>query len=146
MKKMTKPKPITRTSLDYNECADYIDKKYKIKQRDYLGKFAYYDTAKKETIKKFKDDSWYNIIPADMNEQQKAASDYYDDLLKKHQPKYLDFWHWVVDNYEIHNGCYITFSRETYDAIKEDWVKTIYGYYLTEFENKNGEIDFRVEW
>ena len=56
-----------------------------------------------------------------------------------------DFWHWVVENYEIHNGCYLTFSYDKIPEIQEDWAKTIYKYYLTEF-SENGEVTFWVWW
>jgi hypothetical protein len=59
---------------------------------------------------------------------------------------YQDFWHWVVGNYQIHNGCYVTFTKEVLDEIQEDWVKTIYSYYLHEFALDKNEVTFYVEW
>ena len=62
---------------------------------------------------------------------------------------YQDFWHWVVDHNDISNGCLITFSRETLnnpDFDGDQWVKTIYGYYLTEFADDNGELLMWVWW
>lgn len=68
--------------------------------------------------------------------------------------EYLDFWHWVVDNYEIHNGCFIEFSNEDYDQIEKDWVKEIYSHYMDEFcPDKNWKtnecrvgVEFYVSW
>ena len=34
---MKKPKPQTKTALDYSDCMKYIDEKYGIKNRDYAG-------------------------------------------------------------------------------------------------------------
>jgi hypothetical protein len=58
---------------------------------------------------------------------------------------YLDFWHWVIANYEIHNGCFITFSEDMLPEIQEDWIRTIYGHYLTEFA-KEGELEMYISW
>lgn len=46
---------------------------------------------------------------------------------------YLDFWHWVVENYDIHNGCYITFHSERFEEIGENkgWIKEIYKTYIS---------------
>lgn len=59
---------------------------------------------------------------------------------------YLDFWHWVIDRHEIHNGCFLTFSKEELDEIDEDWVKTIYSYYIEEFADDKGELEMYVWW
>lgn len=59
---------------------------------------------------------------------------------------YQDFWCWVVDRYEIHNGCYLTFTREELEWIKEDWVKEIYTYYIDEFADENGDLEMYVWW
>ncbi len=62
---------------------------------------------------------------------------------------YLDFWHWVVDNYDIHNGCYITFSSDRLEEICEEkngWIKEIYKRYIDEFADKNGELLMYVWW
>lgn len=70
---------------------------------------------------------------------------------------YQDFWHWVTEVYDIHNGCNITFSQETLDSYKpvegeptdgcmEDWQIKIYQDYLNEFADENGEINFYVWW
>lgn len=58
--------------------------------------------------------------------------------------EYMDFWHWVLNNYEVHNGCFITFTKEIYESINEEWIKTIYGWFL-EFADE-GEVEFYVTW
>jgi hypothetical protein len=64
---------------------------------------------------------------------------------------YRDFWHWILDRHEIHNGCYIEFSKYDLDMYKEygdinDWEAKIYQDYLNEFADENGEINFYVWW
>lgn len=59
---------------------------------------------------------------------------------------YLDFWHWVIERYEIHNGCYITFDKSELDDIEKDWIKEIYSHYLDEFADDNGELEMYVWW
>ena len=63
---------------------------------------------------------------------------------------YQDFWHWVVETYQIHNGCFVTFSRDA-DALRElptdkQWVREIYQRYLDEFADEDGELLMFVEW
>ena len=61
--------------------------------------------------------------------------------------EYLDFWHWVIDHYEIHNGCFITFCEDAMDYTEEEeWIKTIYGYYIEEFADENGDLEMYVSW
>ncbi len=62
---------------------------------------------------------------------------------------YLDFWHWVIENYNPHNGCFMTFSYAalSYDyAEHPEWVRTIYRNYLDEFANEPGELKMFVQW
>ena len=147
---MTKPKVKTKKYLDYNECRNFLEEKYEYKERDYLGKFKYQSECLKEVNAKF-GKSWYNTRPAEFTEEQKQANDLYNELMNN-GPEYKDFWHWVCDHYEIHNGCFITFSQETLDSYEghddgmPEWVKTIYGYYLKEFADENGEVEMYVSW
>jgi hypothetical protein len=63
--------------------------------------------------------------------------------------KYLDFWHWITDNFDIHNGSYFLFSKDdlnNYRKSEPEWVKRIYNDFLTEFADENGEIEFYVWW
>jgi hypothetical protein len=63
---------------------------------------------------------------------------------------YLNFWHWVIDNYEISNGCFITFNKEVLEngSFREDqkWAKEIYKLYIDEFADKDGELEMYVWW
>lgn len=58
---------------------------------------------------------------------------------------YLDFWHWIIANNEVSNGCFIDFTKGVLDEIQENWVKTIYKYYLDEFA-ENGKLKMFVSW
>jgi hypothetical protein len=107
-KKLTKPQLQTKTFYNYNDCRNYLEKKYGYDERDY---------AKKFQGKKVHDDK-----------------------------PYLDFWHWVIDHNEVHNGCFISFERGTLEYITEEWVKEIYTHYLDEFADEKGEIVFYVWW
>lgn len=60
--------------------------------------------------------------------------------------EYLDFWHWVLDRHTIHNGCYVTFSKEELDEIDKEWVREIYSHYIEEFADDNGELELYVWW
>lgn len=60
--------------------------------------------------------------------------------------EYLDFWHWVVENHEIHNGCYVVFGRNRELQNDPAWVKKIYSRYLDEFADENGELEMYVWW
>lgn len=60
---------------------------------------------------------------------------------------YLDFWHWVVENYDVRNGCFITFTRERLEeGGMEDWVREIYTRYLDEFADEKGELEMWCWW
>lgn len=59
---------------------------------------------------------------------------------------YLDFWHWVIENYDINNGCYITFHKDTLEEIEPAWIKEIYSHYIEEFADESGELVMWVEW
>jgi hypothetical protein len=105
---MEKPIKKKREYYDYNECRDYLQKKYDYDERDYA--------------KKYKTQPFDAEIP------------------------YFDFWHWVIANHEIHNGCEIMFYREKMEEIKEDWVKEIYSRYIEEFAEESGELEMYVSW
>lgn len=59
----------------------------------------------------------------------------------------LDFWYWLCEHSEIHNGCFVYFSKENLDDLDGDeWVKEIYGHYIDEFADKNGELTMYAWW
>ena len=63
---------------------------------------------------------------------------------------YQDFWHWLIDHHGIHNGCFVTFDRDTLKNEDTDWmgdwVKEIYTHYIEEFADENGELEMEVWW
>lgn len=62
---------------------------------------------------------------------------------------YLDFWHWVCDNYSVHNGCFITFYKDVLEDLNKDdekWMKEIYTHYIEEFADDSGELEMYVWW
>jgi hypothetical protein len=63
---------------------------------------------------------------------------------------YQDFWHHLCDSVEMHNGCYFFMSDEAIDeeyGVQEEWIRTIYEYFLSEFgEGTDREIEFYVWW
>jgi hypothetical protein len=64
---------------------------------------------------------------------------------KNWQERPQDFWYWVCKHYQITNGCFIVFTKDVLEEIKEDWVRTIYKFYLDEF-GTNGILEMWVEW
>lgn len=56
---------------------------------------------------------------------------------------YECFWNWLLDRQSIANGSLLKFSKGDLEGIREDWAKTIYGYYLREFGD---EPTFMVHW
>ena len=61
---------------------------------------------------------------------------------------YLDFWHWVVDACEVHNGGIMTFHKEMLEQFEDDdFHHIILTYYFNEFcPPDKDSIDFLVEW
>lgn len=76
-----------------------------------------------------------------LNKYNKSFNEEINDV------KFLDFWSWIVKNYEISNGCFICFSREFLEESDiEDWQARIYNDFLDEFADENGEVEFYVWW
>ncbi len=85
-----------------------------------------------------------------------------------HYERYLDFWHWVVDHYDIHNGSYFDMNilgeihnneEEWQEGDAEDdghwdldsesrprWVREIQKLIYDEFKPDNGDMKFWVCW
>lgn len=60
---------------------------------------------------------------------------------------YYNFWHWILDNNEIHNGCFFWLSLVGSDDDPE-WVKEILRTFGEEFKDyiDGNDIKFWVEW
>lgn len=62
-----------------------------------------------------------------------------------------DFWLWLCDHEDIHNGGYVTFSQEILaewqaDEAIPDWAAEIYTHYLDEFADDLGTVEFCTWW
>jgi len=112
-----KPTKKTRESLDYHECRDYLEDKYKFKERDYAGHFG---------------------PPATNSRIVQAA-------MEEGRPPYWDFWHFVLEITGIHNGSYFTMSEE-WLPMATAWQKEIITLYLDEFADESREVVFYVSW
>lgn len=131
---MEKPKIETKTEkyYDYDAIVNYIGEKYNIDVRDYLGS--------SDHMKKYVE-----------NKEQT-----FEEWLKENpRPQYLDFWHWLCDEYEesVKSGSILSFNiKEHLDSDDTPkWVKKILILIRKEFEpmtiDKWGEhYDFLIEW
>ena len=143
---MDKPKRKSDSCLDYHQCRNFLQEKYKYDERDYGGKYKFLNDVQTKINKNY-GKSWFDKAPEDFTKKEQKAHDEYETLIKD-TPEYLDFWHWVCDTYQIHNGCFITFDNHWLEGtnIKEDWIRIIYKYYIDEFANKDGELRMYVWW
>ena len=121
-KKSDKPKQhLSEPYWDYHEVVDFIEKKYKIKLRGYTPKAGFTE---------------------EMIKHQKETY-----VGSKSDP-YLDFWHWICEYQEIHNGCY--FYLGTQEEVDEKWcpywVKEILDLLDKEFPEAKGEMYMYVSW
>lgn len=149
---------VTESFIDYEEAIDMIEEKHKIETRDVLGALSHFTKwAKKRGLNKASKDAdgkplnssqiWYKEYQADP--EGKAAC-----------PPYLDFWHWVVDNYEVHNGCIFTMNVSVdieieLEKIEEDLdgitAEQHPQYFIVRIlrmiqEEFGDEVTFKVEW
>ena len=128
MAKAEKPKKHTKSRYDYHECVHFLERKYKYEERDYAGRGKFHIKIQKETDKKFGDKSWYAVAPKDATPNQLAAIQYHAEL-RKNEPPYLDFWHFIIDHCNIMgNGCDFTMYVELMDSA-EPWQKEILQHY-----------------
>ena len=144
----TPKKPIKKTIkyFNYNECSDYIEKKYGYEERDYAGVSAYINSSLKKTNEKFGNNGWYEVSKQDASPEQLEAIKYHDELLQK-EPEYQDFWHFLLDHHEINNGGFFTMNKDHLMKEASDWQKEILQHYFDEFDPDNkGEIEFYVSW
>ena len=111
MTNLVKPSQNVIHYYNYNECRNYLEKKYGYDERDYANKYVY-----------------------DSNGMATK---------RNHDVPYQDFWHWVVDRFDVTNGGMITFSK--YTTPEEDWQKEIYQRYMDEFA-ENGELIMKTSW
>lgn len=105
----------TLTYIDYHNAIRYIEKKYNINTRDYLNSGSHFG--------KWADSKGYGPKDKDAEGKDRSNSKIWyaeyqaDPAGGPARPAYQDFWHWVVDRYEISNGG--IFTMYVADDIKE---------------------------
>jgi hypothetical protein len=57
--------------------------------------------------------------------------------------EYKDFWHFVCDNGDVHNGCEIYLPLTEDDNPQEEWIRKIVHAFNKEFGE---EVPYWVEW
>lgn len=94
---MQKPQKYTKVYYDYNECREYLEKKYGYDERDYLGKYPKNIKQKIRDVKYL--DFWHWVIDHhDINNEcfitfsQETLDEEYDmeDWQKEIYKRYLD--------------------------------------------------------
>ena len=124
-------------SYDYHDVIKYIEGKYNIDTRDYKNSHSHFGIWLKE-VKEFK------RIHAEYSE--------YKEWCKTNPcPEYLDFWHWISDVCEIHNGGHFNVNFQSYLDEKEDykakeWIKEIIRLIIKEFPIDEGDYTFYIDW
>lgn len=106
------PKKRTMEYWDYNEVIEYVEEKYGFKSRDYAGKF------------------YGNESPDARGHAPAPEADY------------LDFWHWLLDRVDVHNGClvYLSVSDWLADEDTPAWVKEILQKIYDEFQEDEMQV------
>lgn len=57
--------------------------------------------------------------------------------------EYRDFWHWVIDVCEVHNGCVLYLGADQLGLCKEPWQREILEAFIKEFGD---DQEYWVEW
>ena len=146
---------------NFHEVVDFIEDKYKIKFRDYLGKFG--STGDMEKYQTATGD----MLPFGGTNPATTDKNYDADMKLMHEhfarfkewqksnpPKeYLDYWHWLMDHhfYEVNNGCscYWRLKEILEDPESPWWVKEITQHVYDEFKDdlpESGEMEVWIEW
>lgn len=149
---MKKPKLKHKSYLDYHECEEFINKKYKINIDDFDRKFDNDIHKRAMDVGNLIDPSgeWAKISPRDATGIQKLAC---EESAKIHSEMdkidFKCFWHWILDAKGIENGDSFCISEDDLDELtdKQEWIKTIIGYFLEEFgTGEPKEAEFEVSW
>ena len=64
---------------------------------------------------------------------------------KEVSKEYGSFWDWLGDSGSISNGSFVYFHRSELDEIPDEF-RVMYGHYLDEFEDADGEVTLWVWW
>lgn len=155
---------IVEESWDYHEVIDYIEKKYNIDVRDYAKSHEHfpnwlklvgenppnypicpnniYQVNVNGVMTKITKEE-YDIRFKEIHDQYKRFKNWCD---KNPEPPYLDFWHWYIENHEIHNGCYSNFNLKYYlnNSSTPEWIREITQLIYNEFQKE--KMKFWIEW
>jgi|GEM_PF-2422786 len=71
-----------------------------------------------------------------------VAGKSYDPKSPDYKKPYQDFWHFIVNYYDVHNGSTFTIFSEMLENAK-DWQKTIIQAFIDEFGDN---AEYWVEW
>lgn len=69
-----------------------------------------------------------------------SCSDY--DFADPNRPKYLDYWHYIINNQEVHNGGTIYIDKYMLE-FGEDWQNKITQCFIDEFGD---EQEYWTDW
>ena len=138
-----KPRKIIEKLYNWDECIDFLEKKYNFNHRDFAGSFKFM-SEKMEPIYKDLGCNYKNYEKIPINIQQRAFAAYKEQF-KHQEPEYQDFWHFITATQYPSSG-QIHFDRDDLLELQDgDWKAKIIGYILKEFGGKNQECTFRVE-
>lgn len=90
----------------------------------------------------------YGIYPDNYTPKNGFTEEQLSGLADWQEKPYLNFWHWVCDMNEIHNGGTLYLDL---DAVQDDehwpgWVCEILGYIKEEFQPEGGDMRMWVSW
>lgn len=143
-----KKKPNHDNSYNYLEVGDYLGAKYGYDERDYDGKHKAHDRTGQLLADRLGVNwkVWRKTPFAKMEGPDAVLRDALKQLDATCPRQHQDFWVWVLKNYDISNGCFVTFTRDKLDEIAEEWVYEIYARYIGEFADPDGTLLMWVWW
>jgi hypothetical protein len=158
-------------AIDYNRLIDHIEKKYDVNTRDFAGRHSKKNEKERKRMLEnwlkengyegkhyvldlpensssdWPDDSEEMKLRIEINTKRCSSANGYTDI-----PPYLDFWHWLLEEYEFHRGinslCLIPEEDDNYP----DWVKQILSMIYPEvkdnpaFDEVDGLLTLYVDW
>ena len=131
---MIKPTPITKAAIDWNEAVKFIETQLGYDLRDASGKADHFvNWCRRHN----KDNAGSN------QEEQKQWSEYVTAPDgQQREPEYRDYWHFLIDHCDIHNGgSFIIYSWLLDDC--EPWQEAITQAFLDHFGD---ECEFWTDW
>jgi hypothetical protein len=151
------PDPKFRGAIQFIPMCDYIDKKYGINARDYVGHFGFDYPAflVAQGCSPEDADRLYRTSPASATPEEqllmKAAREAQDAHYEAHP--YQDFWHYQLEVFgedRFRNDSYQDFPiQRCLDGATEDWQKEIAKLWLdewAEYADEDGIIFVWVSW